>query len=54
MVGVYQAHKAIVDFGKLVLVESGWEFGGFGKGEGFMAENGIGSVLDGVRKIYRT
>jgi hypothetical protein len=40
VIGVYEAHEAIVDFRKLVVVESGGEIGSFGEGERFVAENG--------------
>ncbi len=44
MVGVYEAHEAVVDFGRFVVVEGCGEVGGFGKGERFVAEDGEGSV----------
>jgi len=44
VIGVYEAHEAVVDLRELVVVESGGEVGGFGEGEGFVAEDGEGSI----------
>ena len=58
MVGVYETHEAVVDFGEFIVVQGGGEFGRFGEGEGFMAEDGVGSMdinkLKGVgsRRFY--
>jgi len=58
VVGVYEAHEAVVDFGEFIIVQGGGEFGRFGEGEGFMAEDGEGpmdiSKLKGVgsRRLY--
>jgi hypothetical protein len=40
VVGVYEAHETVVDFGELVVVEGGRELGCFGESERFVTKDG--------------
>jgi hypothetical protein len=45
VVGVYEVHKASVDFGVLVVVEGGGQLGSLLEGKWFVAKDGEGSKL---------
>lgn len=52
MVAVYEVHEAAVDGGGFVTVESAGEGGCFLEGEGFVAEDGEGSLRVSVSNLF--
>ena len=52
MVGVYEAHETVVDFGELVVVEGGRELGCFGESERFVTKDGERSIGVSCLMVY--